>query len=258
MSSIDRVTLILRPSDGGNLESILPFAKLGAHVSIGRGLAVIAGASEGDLQDYLEQKLQELGKEREDRQAQAELWEAAIGAPAHLAAHAQEMLDLLHRINVKVGGVNAVINHGGEPSDLMWEEYDATLAAIWELLSKVQNDASVDAGRVNQIAQECENVNQHQDDLEPDLIAIIAALQQKISLMEAPLDIDDRVRMTADARRYRWLRDHAMSTGSGFTPAVFDRAGGIGTARVGEDLDLRIDAAIRSFTQEQVAQEQQP
>ncbi|MBC2655061.1 hypothetical protein H7A76_06375 [Pseudomonas sp. MSSRFD41] len=176
MSSIDRVTLILRPSDGGNLESILPFAKLGAHVSIGRGLAVIAGASLGDLQAILE-----------EQQAKP-------------------------------------------------------------------RSTSVDSGTVNQNVNFGENVNQHQDDLEPDLIAIIAALQQKISLMEAPLDIDDRVRMTADARRYRWLRDHAVSTGSGFTPAVFDRAGGIGTARVGEDLDLRIDAAIRSFTQQQAAQ----
>ncbi|WGV21994.1 hypothetical protein QIY50_07285 [Pseudomonas putida] len=45
----DRITLVLRAPEGGSLEQILPFALLGAHVSIGRGLAVIAGASQGDL-----------------------------------------------------------------------------------------------------------------------------------------------------------------------------------------------------------------
>jgi carbon storage regulator len=76
---------------------------------------------------------------------------------------------------------------------------------------------------------------------------------------DAPaFNIDEHVKLVADARRYRWLRDQALTTDSGFTPAVYDRAGGIGTVRVGEDLDLRIDAAIRSFTQQQVVQEQQP
>ncbi|MDG9890192.1 hypothetical protein [Pseudomonas juntendi] len=45
----DRITLVLRAPEGGSLEQILPFALLGAHVSIGRGLAVIASASQGDL-----------------------------------------------------------------------------------------------------------------------------------------------------------------------------------------------------------------
>lgn len=45
----DRITLVLRAPEGGSLEQILPFALLGAHVSIGRGLAVIAGTSQGDL-----------------------------------------------------------------------------------------------------------------------------------------------------------------------------------------------------------------
>lgn len=258
MTLPEKITLVLRAPEGGTLKPILPFLKLGDQFAAEGFTTVIAGVSDEDL-------LQVLGQEREERQMQAELWEAAIGAPAHLVAHAQEMLNLLHRINVKVGGVNAVINHGGEPSDLMWEEYDATLAAIWELLSKVQNDASVDAGRVNQIAQECENVNQHQDDLEPDLIAIIAALQQKISLMEAPLDIDDRVRMTADARRYRWLRgrdsatDPVMSV-TLWTQVSADKA--TGAAIAGEDLDQAVDAALQLEVQEQQVmqdtQEQQP
>ncbi|POF95280.1 hypothetical protein [Pseudomonas putida] len=45
----DRITLVLRAPEGGSLEQVLPFALLGAHVSIGRGLAVITGASQGDL-----------------------------------------------------------------------------------------------------------------------------------------------------------------------------------------------------------------
>ncbi|WP_309475931.1 carbon storage regulator [Pseudomonas sp. B21-031] len=74
---------------------------------------------------------------------------------------------------------------------------------------------------------------------------------------EPVFSIDDHVRMAADARRYRWLRDEALSTGSGFTPAVYDRAGGIGTVRVGEDLDQRIDSAIRHLTKQQVTQDTQ-
>ncbi|QQE82912.1 carbon storage regulator [Pseudomonas putida] len=75
---------------------------------------------------------------------------------------------------------------------------------------------------------------------------------------EAPaFSIDDHVKLVADARRYRWLRDSALLTDSGFTPAVFDRAGGMGTVRAGEDLDQRIDAAIRHFTEQHVVQDTQ-
>ncbi|MEC4024573.1 carbon storage regulator [Pseudomonas fulva] len=70
-------------------------------------------------------------------------------------------------------------------------------------------------------------------------------------------NVDDHVSLANDARRYRWLRDQAITTDSGFSPAVYDRAGGIGTVRVGEDLDQRIDCAIRNFTCEQAQQEQQ-
>ncbi|WP_099431219.1 hypothetical protein [Pseudomonas mosselii] len=45
----ERITLVLRAPEGATLEQVLPFALLGAHVSIGRGLAVIAAASQGDL-----------------------------------------------------------------------------------------------------------------------------------------------------------------------------------------------------------------
>lgn len=49
MALPDRITLVLRAPEGSTLEQVLPYALLGAHVSIGRGLAVIAGASQGDL-----------------------------------------------------------------------------------------------------------------------------------------------------------------------------------------------------------------
>ncbi|WP_230382857.1 Arc family DNA-binding protein [Pseudomonas putida] len=94
------------------------------------------------------------------------------------------------------------------------------------------------------------------------LDALVLAAEVKDSvLVDQPgpaFDIDEHVRMAADARRYRWLRDQALTTGSGFTPVVRDRADMAGVARVGEDLDQRIDSAIRNFTQEQVVQEQQP
>ncbi|WP_313651050.1 hypothetical protein [Pseudomonas soli] len=45
----DRITLVLRAPEGATLEQVLPFTLLGAHVSIGRGLAVISAASQGDL-----------------------------------------------------------------------------------------------------------------------------------------------------------------------------------------------------------------
>lgn len=49
MTLPDRITLVLRAREGSTLEQVLPFALLGAHVSISRGLAVIAGTSQGDL-----------------------------------------------------------------------------------------------------------------------------------------------------------------------------------------------------------------
>lgn len=45
---IDRISIVLRPADGQTLEQIIPFVQLGAHVSIGRGLAVISEASLSD------------------------------------------------------------------------------------------------------------------------------------------------------------------------------------------------------------------
>ena len=49
MQSPERISLVLRAPEGQTLEQVLQFVQLGAHVSIGRGLAVIAGASDRDL-----------------------------------------------------------------------------------------------------------------------------------------------------------------------------------------------------------------
>jgi|GEM_PF-5192265 len=133
----ERITIVLKPQEGSTLNQVRQFAKLGAPVAIGSGIAVIAGASDEDLQMVLDQ-------ERDERWMQAKLQEEALGTPAHLAANAQEMFDLLHRINVKVGGLNAVLGHGGEPSEQMWNEHNEAMDAIWDLLERVQNDASVD------------------------------------------------------------------------------------------------------------------
>ncbi|AOE63761.1 hypothetical protein QZH45_04710 [Pseudomonas corrugata] len=46
---IDRISIVLRPADGQTLEQIAPFIQLGAPVAIGRGLAVIAGASDQEV-----------------------------------------------------------------------------------------------------------------------------------------------------------------------------------------------------------------
>ncbi|WP_341520744.1 hypothetical protein AABC73_20690 [Pseudomonas sp. G.S.17] len=49
MPVINRVTLVLRAPEGETLEQVLPFVQLGAHVSVGRGIAVICGASDSDV-----------------------------------------------------------------------------------------------------------------------------------------------------------------------------------------------------------------
>ena len=206
MQATDRITLVLRAKEGETLEQVLPFVQLGAPVSIGRGLAVIAGASDEDLQAVL-------GQERDDRTIQCNLHQEAMGAPAHLAAHAKEMFDLLHRINVKVGGLNAVLGHGGEPSEQMWDEHNEAMDAIWDLLDKVKS-AEVFGS--------------------PSLIA-------EIPVVTDSMHIDDRVRMAANAKRYEWLRDRTC---------IEDADNDIMVVRGdqyfdGDELDREIDNALR-------------
>ncbi|MFJ2456419.1 hypothetical protein ACIOWK_32750 [Pseudomonas protegens] len=242
----ERITIVLKAQEGSTLNQIRQFVSLGMPVAIGRGMAVIAGASDEDLQMVL-------GQEREERQMQAELWEAAIGAPAHLAAHAQEMHALLHRINVKVGGLNAVLGHGGEPSELMWDEHNEALDAIWELLAKIRSAASVDTAQVNQIAQKLENVNQTTG------IPVVSEARESLAFGAAPsvitenpaitdlMHIDDRIRMAANARRYEWLRNVAFDTPrQDLVPR--DR---LGNMLIEQDLDGEIDRAMKAYPGEQ-------
>lgn len=157
---LDRITVVLRPQEGSTLNQVHQFVGTGLIVAIGRGLGVLEHYCQGDV-------IQRLGEARELHMAQTELYEAALGAPAHLAAHAQEMFDLLHRINVKVGGLNAVLGHGGEPSEQMWDESHEAMDAIWDLLDKVKSVEVFGS---------------------PSLIA-------EIPVVTDPMHIDDRLRM---------------------------------------------------------------
>ncbi|WJO32470.1 hypothetical protein [Pseudomonas monteilii] len=56
MKQPERITLVLQACEAAPLTNILPFTKLGDLVSAGRGLAVIAGISEGDLQAKLTER----------------------------------------------------------------------------------------------------------------------------------------------------------------------------------------------------------
>ncbi|AVF54172.1 carbon storage regulator [Pseudomonas fulva] len=71
---------------------------------------------------------------------------------------------------------------------------------------------------------------------------------------ESTFHIDDHVRMMADARRYRWLRQHGH----------IQDAYGMLLALSGQDsldsaqMDSEIDTALRLEAQQQVEQEKQP
>lgn len=106
MLAPDRITLVLRPAEGSTLEKIAPFAEAGMSVAVGRSLAVVDAKMDGNL-----------------------------------VIHAQAMLDLLRRITVKVGGYDAIINHGGNPSEQTRTERNKVMADISELLAKVQGNA---------------------------------------------------------------------------------------------------------------------
>lgn len=214
----ERITIVLKAQEDSTLEQICQFVSLGMPVAIGRGMAVIAGASDEDLQMVL-------GEERDDRQMQAELQQQALGAPAHLAAHSQEMFDLLRRIDAKCGGLDAAVGHGIEPSEQMLTESREAMEAIWELQDKIQGAAWVDKVRVNQISETGESVNQTTD----------------IPVVSEAVHIDDRVKMAANARRYEWLRNNTC---------IEDADNDIMVVRGdryfdGDELDREIDNALR-------------
>lgn len=176
MSATDRITLVLRPAEGSSLEKIAPFAEAGMSVAVGRSLAVVDARIDGSL-----------------------------------ALHAQEMLTLLHRINAKVGGYDAILDHDGEPSHQMWQERKKALGDIWNLLAKVQGDAPVGDAAPTQF------------------------------------DLDDHVKLVADALRYRWLRDVSWDTPRQEL-AIRDRSNNI---LIDQDLDAEIDCAMQAYPGEQ-------
>lgn len=204
---VDRITVVLRPQEGSTLNQVHQFVGTGLIVAIGRGLGVLEHYCQGDA-------IQRMGEARELHAAQIELYEAALGAPAHLAAHAQEMFDLLNRINVKVGGLNAVLGHGGEPSEQMWDEHNEAMDAIWDLLDKVKS---------------------------AEIFEAPTSTTEQSSAVADSMHIDDRVRMASNAKRYEWLRDRnrVSDIDTDLCVARDD------TVLFGHDLDTEIDNAIR-------------
>lgn len=222
MTQPDRISLVLRAPEGGSLAPILPFLKLGDEFQAEGFTAIITGVSEGDLQAYLEQKLFELGLEREQHGWAVEYCERALGMHPLLVAHAREMYDLLRLINVKVGGLSAALDHGMEPSEQAWDEYHSALDDIWPTLERLAPVLDAD-----------------KDDSVPG----------------TGFSIDDHVRMAADARRYRWLRDRER-IGDPDEDLLVVRGDNWLSA---EELDQEIDTALRlEALQQQVVQEQQP
>ncbi|VVO30808.1 CopG family ribbon-helix-helix protein [Pseudomonas fluorescens] len=69
-----------------------------------------------------------------------------------------------------------------------------------------------------------------------DTLAELAAIKAQA----ASFNIDEHVRMAADAGRYRWLRDAALGTGCANVPMVRI---GAGDPVGGDDLDKLADAA---------------
>ncbi|MFT2184337.1 hypothetical protein [Pseudomonas putida] len=184
MTQPDRITLVLKAPEGGSLEQILPFAQLGAHVHVGRGLAVIAGASEGDLQQELEQA--------QTRKSS----EALLYAPWT----DKQVLDFL----------SVALRHVVVQGDLQFSHI---------------NDAM-----------------------------LYMAEKGEPAFCKA-FGIDEHVKLVADARRYRWLRDRER-IGDPDEDLLVVRGDNWLSA---EELDQEIDTALRlEALQQQMVQEQQP
>ncbi|ANY85951.1 hypothetical protein [Pseudomonas putida] len=219
MQTPEKITLVLRPVDGGSLAPILPFLKLGDEFQAEGFTAVIAGVSAGDMLAYLEQKAFDMGMEREEHGHAMEYCERALGMHPLLVAHAREMYDLLRLINVKVGGLRAVCDHGGDPSEEMWEQFDEALDAIWPLMEA--------------------------------LAPAVAVREQPVAMF----NIDEHVQMAADARRYRYLRDRERLNDPDHDLLVVRGNKWF----CDEELDREVDTALRlEALEQQVVQEQQP
>lgn len=223
MTLPDRISLVLKAPEGGSLEQVQPFALLGAHVSIGRSLAVIAGASLGDLQNDVE------------------MLNEALAVDKHLALASPEMASLLKRIDVKVGGLMAVAGHGMAPSEEMWAEAEDALAEIELVLNLSQGRPAAPSHLING-APTKKFSEQAEKNAPPSVSA-------------PDFDIDEHVRMAADARRYRWLRDRERIEDPDEDLLVVRGDNWLSA----EDLDQEIDTALRlEALQQQVVLEQQP
>lgn len=178
----ERITIVLKAQEGSTLEQICQFVSLGMPVAIGRGIAVIAGASDEDLQ-------MALGKERDDRFMDIERLESALEVDKHMALAAPEMANLLKRIDVKVGGLMAVAGHGMAPSEEMWDEAEGVLAEIELVLNQSQGKPYAPSHLIDEVP--LEKFKDH-----------------KKNISDGPgFSIDDHIRLVADAERYRCLRD---------------------------------------------------
>lgn len=138
MHTTDRITVVLRPAEGQTLEQVHQFAGTGLLVAIGRGLGVLEGHCAGDAIEQASTAIRDLGRERELRSAELELWQAALAVDPLLTACAPEMFSLLERIELKCGGLNAVLGQGMEPSEMMWEDFRQALDDVWPMLCKAQ------------------------------------------------------------------------------------------------------------------------
>lgn len=179
MMQPDRITLVLRAPVGATLRQVLPFIQLGAPVALGRGLAVVAGASEGDLQWELERAIAKVD-----------------GAPQMVAFNApwsdKQVLDFL----------SVALRHVVVEGDLKFIDINDALRYM------------ADKGE----PAFCQAFN-----------------------------IDNHVKLVADAKRYRWLRDRECIEDVDADLLVLRGD----TYFTGDELDREIDTAIRLEAQEQ-------
>ncbi|ANF84609.1 hypothetical protein A7J50_1170 [Pseudomonas antarctica] len=246
----ERITVVLRAQEGETLEQVLPFVQLGAPVSIGRGLAVIAGASDEDLQMVL-------GKERDERFMDIERLESALEVDKHLAMAAPVMANLLKRIDVKVGGLMAVAGHGMAPSEEMWSEAEDALAEIELVLNLSQGKPYAPSHLIDEVP--LEKFKDHLEKYLPESLAgavqaesttqipgsfttsVPTAFNATNVAVSEPFNIDDHVLMAANARRYEWLRDRDRVTDFDTDLCVARDD----TVYFGHDLDKNVDDAMR-------------
>ncbi len=187
MQSPDRITLVVRPADGHTLEEIKSYVRLEAYVQLGNGLAVIAGASEGDLQWQLEKALARAG-----------------GAPQMVAVYTPwtdaQVLDFL----------SVALRHVVVEGDLQFSDINDALRYMAE--------------------------------------------KGQPAFCKA-FGIDDHVKLVADARRYRWLRDRERIEDPDEDLLVVRGDNWL----AGAELDQEVDTALRlEALQQPVVLEQQP